>query len=504
MMRVYKSGHGARVLMMLAMTVLAVAATAYGLGALRDWSRALAVGLAASLLLASSWLLAWVLRRNEERLQARALTDSLTNLPNRSLFVDRVDRALSQVDRESGSVAVLLVDLDDFEEINHSMGHEVGDRLLAVVGERLGESVPSSGFAARLCGDEFAILLENVPDKSSAGTAAEQIGEALQAPIEVDGREVLVSASIGVGTADPEQEEEPEDLLRKADVAMHAAKRKGKARHKVFDPGSDTTTSGRSLAEAEIRRALEQGEFRIHYQPLVSLMTGKVRGLEALVRWQHPVYGLMFPEEFVPLAEQTGLIMPIGRWVLREACRQMKLWQEDYPGDPPLMLSVNVSARQFRQPSLSGEILKILKTSGLDPRDLILEITEGVMVHDATAASTLRELKGSGIRLAMDDFGTGYSNLSYVKRLPVGIIKIDRSYVAGLCDDAEDTAIVHATAAFAKALGLGLIAEGIETADQLARLKGLGCELGQGHHFARALPSEEVPAFLHAHLAVQR
>ena len=494
-MRVYRSGHGARVLLMLAMTVLAVAAIAYGLGALEGWGRALAVGLAAGLLLTSSWVLVWVLRQNEERLRARALNDSLTDLPNRSSFVERVDRALTRAAGESHSIAVLLVDLDDFEEFNHTLGHEAGDRLLAAVGERLGES---GGFAARLCGDEFAVLLGDIPDRSSAASAAKRIGEALRAPIEVNGSEVLVSASVGVAV--PEQEDGPEDLLRKADVAMHAAKRKGKARHKVFDPGADTTTSGRSLAEAEMRRAVEEEQFRVHYQPLVALGTGKVRGLEALVRWQHPVYGLMAPEEFVPLAEQTGLIVPIGRWVLREACRQMRLWQEEHLSDPPLMLSVNVSARQFQQANLAEEILRTLESSGLGPHQLILEITEGVMVHDVSAASTLRELKGSGIRFAMDDFGTGYSNLSYVKRLPVNILKIDRSYVSGLGSDAEDTAIVHATAAFAKALGLGLIAEGIESAEQLARLREVGCELGQGHHFAKPLPSEEVSAFLREHL----
>jgi diguanylate cyclase (GGDEF)-like protein len=468
--------------------MLAVAAIAYGLGALEDWGRVVAVGLAAGLLLTSSWVLVWVLRRNEERLRARGLNDSLTDLPNRPSFVDRVDSALTEAARESRSIAVLLVDLDDFEEINHTLGHEAGDRLLAVVGVRLGESVRPAGFVARLCGYEFAILLGDIPEKSSAASAAERIGGALKAPIEVDGSEVSVSASIGVAVADPEQQDGPEDLLRKADVAMHAAKRKGKARHKVFDPGADTTTSGRSLAEAEMRRGVEEGEFRVHYQPLVALGTGRVRGLEALVRWQHPVYGLISPEEFVLLAEQTGLIVPIERWVLREACRQAKIWQEEHPSNPPLMLSVNVSARQFGQPNLAEEVLRTLESCGLDSRHLILEITEGVMVHDVSAASALRELKGSGIRLAMDDFGTAYSNLSYVKRLPVGIIKIDRSYVSGLGNDAEDTAIVHATAAFAKAMGLGLIAEGIETAVQLARLKEVGVRAGAGSPLRETTP----------------
>ncbi len=281
---------------------------------------------------------------------------------------------------------------------------------------------------------------------------------------------------------------------------MHAAKAKSKARHKVFDPDASTTTSGRLLLESEMRWTVKEEEFFVYYQPLVALETGEVRGMEALVRWRHPVYGLVPPGEFIPLAGQTGLIAPLGRWVLREACRQARLWHKEKPSSPPLMLGVNVSACQFRHPNLVEEIFRTLKSTGLDPAHLRLEITESVMVHDVSVAAALQKLKGSGIGLAMDDFGTGYSNLSYLKRLPIDALKIDRSYVSGLGGDAEDTAIVHATVAFARALGLDVTAEGIENDQQLARLKELGCELGQGYYFARPLPGDEVAEFLYAPL----
>jgi len=496
-MHVYRSGRSTWVLVVFAATVLVVAAAFYALGALGDWRGSLLVALAAGVLVASFWVLSRHTRQGEEGPPQGQPRDSLTGLPNRSSFMDRAGRALDRAAKESRSVAVLVVDLDDFEEVNHGLGHEAGDRLLVVVGERLAASARPTGSAARLCGDEFAVLLEDVPDANSAISATERIEEALKAPVELNGSEVVVSASVGLVVAGPEREGGPEDLLRRADVAMHAAKREGKARHKVFDP-SASTTSGRSLMEAELRRAVEEEEFLVHYQPLVALETGEVRGLEALVRWRHPVYGLVPPDEFVPLAEQTGLIVPIGRWVLQESCRRMRLWQDEHPSDPALTLSVNVSARQFRQPNLAEEVLQALEKNALDPHHLQLEITEGVMVHHESAA-VLQELEGLGVRVAMDDFGTGYSNLSYVKRLPVTALKIDRSYVSGLGRNAEDTAIVHATVAFAKALDLSLTAEGIENAEQLSRLIEAGCEHGQGYHFAKPLPDAQVSAFLAAH-----
>lgn len=498
-MRKFESGRQTRIGVVLAAAILVTLAAFYGAGGLVGWWTALTAVLVVSLFLTTLWMFVRMRRQREGHLRYHALYDSLTNLPNRSLFVDYTERALLRAARKSGLVAVLLVDLDNFEEINHSLGHEAGDRLLATVGERLEALVGSKDTVARLCGDEFAILLEEVPDKSSTVSVAKRIGETLRAPIGLDSGEVLVSASVGAAIGGSVQDS-PEGLLRNADVAMHEAKRKGKARHKIFDPGADTTTSGRLLVESELRRAIEEGQLLVYYQPLVALETGKVSGVEALVRWQHPTYGLIPPGEFVPLAEQTGLITSIGRWVLEEACRQVRIWQREHPSDPPLVLSVNVSACQFRHPNLVEEIFRTLGSTGLDPAHLRLEITESVMVHDVSAAAALQKLKEAGIGLAMDDFGTGYSNLRYLKRLPIDALKIDRSYVSGLGSDAEDTAIVHATVAFARALGLDVTAEGIENDEQLARLRELGCELGQGYHFAKPLPGDKVAEFLYASL----
>jgi diguanylate cyclase (GGDEF)-like protein len=409
--------------------------------------------------------------------------------------MDRAEQAILQAARRSSSIAVLLVDVDDFEEINCSLGHEAGDQLLAIVSERLKASVGPEGTVARLGCDEFPILLDYVPNENAAVSAAERIQKALEAPLRLDGTEVLISVSVGISIGSSEQDE-PEGLLREAYVAMRVAKKKGKARHKMFDRDGNTTTSKRSLAESEMRRAIKEEEFQVYYQPQVALDSEKICGVEALMRWQHPVYGMIPPNDFIPLAEQTGLITHLGRWILREACRQVRLWQEERPSDPPLMLSVNVSACQFRQPNLAKEILRTLEETGLKPGHLKLEITESVMMHDVPTIGTLQELKGAGSELVMDDFGTGYSNLSYLKRLPIDSLKIDRSYISGLGSDAGDTAIVHATIAFARALGLNITAEGIQNTQQLAELKELGCELGQGYHFAKPLPKDEVAQLL--------
>lgn len=284
---------------------------------------------------------------------------------------------------------------------------------------------------------------------------------------------------------------------------MQGAKKKGKGRYVMFNLDADTTTGGSLVQEAEMRRAINEKEFRVYYQPLVSLETGRIRGFEALVRWQHSLYGLIPSSEFIPLAEQTELIVLIGRWVLTEACHQVRLWQREHRSDPALTLSVNISACQFQQPNLIKEITYTLKDTGLPPQDLRLEITESVMMHNASAMVALQELKDMGVGLAMDDFGTGYSSLSYLKRFPVDTLKIDRSYVDGLGSDAGDTAIVHATIAFAKSLSLNIIAEGIENARQLILLRGLGCKLGQGYHFAKPLPSDKARELLASGLLQQ-
>ena len=490
-MRKFGGTRGIRIAAMLTAAVLLALAAFSGAGGWFAYLSALAAGLLLGLLLPY----ARMRRRVEKQLRHRALHDPLTGLPNRALFAERAEDALLRTVRNPGSVAVLVVDLDDFEEINHGLGYEAGDQLLARVGERLGARVRLGGTVARLGGDEFAVLLEDVPDKNAAISAAKGIEEALGKPVELEGRGISISASIGIAVGGSDRDGFGA-LLRNADVAMHEAKRKGKACLKMFDPGAGTTTSGRLLVESEMRRAVEEGEFRVYYQPLVTLNSGKISGLEALVRWQHPVYGLIPPGEFVPLAEQTGLISSIGRWVLREACLQARLLQTEYPGDPPLTIAVNVSACQLLQPTLVEETVRILSETGLDPRHLKLEITESVMMQHASVAAALREFENSGIELAMDDFGTGYSNFSRLKHLPIRFLKIDRSYVSGLGTQAEDTAIVHATLAFAQALSLKVIAEGIENAEQASRLRELGCETGQGYHFAKPLTGEGVSQLL--------
>ena len=432
---------------------------------------------------------------------AGALHDPLTGLPTRPLFVERVEEALERSTGGLGSAAILFIDLDDFEEVNQGLGYEAGDRLLSGVAERLRSAAGGISDVARLGGDQFIVLVGDVPDVTSALAAAEKIGRSLGIPFLLGESEVFASASIGVATSGGPGRSTPESLLREANVALQEAKKKGKARCRVFDPGAESSTGGRLILESEVRRAIKEEEFRVYYQPLVSLRTGSIAGMEALVRWQHPLYGLLPPAEFIPLAEQTGLITHIGRWVLEEACGQVRRWQDEHAGEPALTLNVNVSAVQFRQPSLVQEVARTLERCDFAARDLKLEITESIMMHDASSVTALRELKAMGIKIAMDDFGTGYSSLSYLKRFPVDTLKIDRSYVEGLGSDAGDTAIVHATIAFARSLNLDVTAEGIERADQLIRLRDLGCELGQGYHFAKPLPGEEAAQLLASSLA---
>ena len=434
------------------------------------------------------------LRRSEELFRHQALHDSLTKLPNRPLFMDRLKHALDRVDRSTDEIAVLFVDLDNFKLVNDSLGHKEGDRLLVSVARRLRECLRPGDTLARFGGDEFVILLEDVAGVDEATEVAERLAGRLQAPVMLRGQEVFVKASIGIVSSSPDgRHTDPEDLLSNADVAMYEAKKKGKAVYQVFHPDMGSRAAEHLQLAAEMNRAIERGEFRVHYQPLVELETGRTSEVEALVRWEHPERGLLPPGEFLPLAEETGLILPIGRFVLREACREARELQRRYPSEPPLMLGVNLSARQFRQPDLIGEISETLEETGLDPRTLKLEITESVAVDDVeSTVATLRELKEMGVVLAIDDFGTGYSSLAYIKRFPIDVLKIARPFVDGLGVDPEDTALVRATIAFAKALKLAVTGEGIETAEQLVQLRALGCDTGQGYYFAKPLPGEAV------------
>ena len=446
----------------------------------------------------------------EEQLAHQAFHDPLTGLPNRTLFMERLGHALVRSRRGPGSVAVLFLDLDNFKVINDSLGHKVGDQLLIMVSQRLRGCVRPEDTVARLGGDEFTIMVEDIESLGDASLVAERIEEQLRAPFvlggrdslrtsSLSGRELFVSTSIGIAMQSLAHEH-PDDLLRNADIAMYEAKGRGRARYTVFEPKMKARASEHLRVETELRRAIEREEFRVYYQPIVDLRTGRIAGVEALLRWQHPDRGLVPPLEFIPLAEETGLIVPIGQLVLEEACRQVCKWRDLYPGKPgeePLTVSVNLSVRQFGHPGLIEDIARVLRETGLDPRHLKLEITESIGAEDSgDAVATLNRLREMGIGLALDDFGTGYSALSYLKRFPITNLKLDRSFVAGLGQDAEDTAIVHAVIAFAKALGLSVTAEGIETVEQLADLQSLSCEQGQGYYFSKPLPSEAMDALL--------
>ncbi|MDP9479994.1 MAG: EAL domain-containing protein, partial [Actinomycetota bacterium] len=437
----------------------------------------------------------------EERLEHQAFHDPLTGLPNRALFVDRLRRAMAQAARREsdgeGTVAVLFVDLDNFKLVNDSLGHEVGDELLVAVAERLLPCLRSSDTAARLGGDEFVMLLEDVADEDEAAAIAGRLADAFEAPLSVGGRELFVSLSIGMACG-ASSREGPEALLRAADAAMYRAKEKGKARLEVSAPIADALPSKRLDLYTDLRGATERGEFELFYQPKVLIGDGSVARLEALLRWRHPTRGLLEPSDFVPLAEETGLIAPIGRWVLEEACRRAKEWQERCPSDPPLEVCVNVSASQFRQPQLVEEVARALRYGGLDPASLVLEVTESGLVvrDDEPDAGILGELKELGVKLYIDDFGTGYSSLSYLKRLPVDSLKLDGSFVSGLGADPHDEAIVASVVSLAHALGMRVVAEGVETAEQLACLAKLGCDFAQGHHLSPPLPREAVGPLL--------
>ena len=437
-------------------------------------------------------------RELEERLAHQALHDGLTNLPNRTLLLDRLGHALARARRRGEKVAVLFLDLDNFKYVNDSLGHRAGDKLIVGVATRLQSCLRPGDTAARLGGDEFVVLLEDVRDARDAGLVARRIAEALRTPFVVDGHELFVSTSVGVamdGTDDG-----PGDLLKNADLAMYRAKEEGKDGHAVFEPGMSVRAQERLGVEGALRRALEGGgeDFAVHYQPKVSLATGGIVGFEALVRWEHPQRGLVAPAEFIPVAEETGLISPLGKWVLREACRQAHEWHELYPADdPPLTMSVNLSARQFRQADLVGTVAEILGEAGLDPESLILEITESTVMEDAQAnAETLRELKALGVRIAIDDFGTGYSSLAYLKRFPVDFLKIDRSFVDGLGEDADDEGIVSSVVNLARTLNLRAVAEGVETEEQRSRLRSMNCELAQGFYFSEPSTAQDASALL--------
>lgn len=426
----------------------------------------------------------------------RAFHDSLTGLPNRTLFLDRLQQALYRSSRDGDLRAVLFMDLDYFKIINDSLGHKAGDELLMVVAERLQACLRPCDTAARFGGDEFVVLLDGVAGVDDAIRVAERIVQALEKSIVLGEQQVFVSTSVGISLSG-DRGYHPDTMLRNADMAMYEAKKEGKGRNKVFDPGMFVQALRRLELESDLRRAIEQEELRLYYQPKVLLDTGSITGMEALVRWEHPDRGLIRPGEFIPLAEETGLIVPLGRWVLRETCRRAREWGAQYPAALPLVMSVNISARQFQEPGLVLDITDILRETGLEPGHLQLEITESVVMEDTEyAAGLLRELKGLGVKLALDDFGTGYSSLALLRRFPLDDLKIDKEFVDGLVQNEQDVVIVQLVIDLAHALGMHVIAEGVETAEQLVRLREMGCDQAQGYYFWKSLPGEETAALL--------
>ena len=434
-------------------------------------------------------------KRNEAALAHQALHDSLTGLPNRSLMIDRLDQALARCRRRQSRCAVMLLDLDHFKVVNESRGHSFGDRLLVAVSQRLREVVRPTDTVARFGGDEFVLLCEDVVSEWEASIIGQRVSAALEEPFVSEGHEHFLTASFGIVLVDPASG--PDAILRDADSAMYQAKQLGRARTAFFDESFTARAAARAETETGLRRAVDRGEFSLVYQPMIVLDEGRIVGSEALIRWEHPDRGTVPPGSFIPLAEETGLIVPIGAWVLSEACRQSRRWRDANGGRAPLGMSVNLSARQLLMPDFLDFVAETLAENAMDPATLHLEITETVLMGDAEFyVQTLTALKALGVRLAIDDFGTGYSSLSYLRRFPIDKIKVDQSFVSGPSADGQQWPIVSAIIGMAQALGRVVLAEGIETAEQLATLRGLGCQFGQGYYFARPMPANQFAELL--------
>ncbi len=430
-------------------------------------------------------------KRAEEQLQHEAFHDVLTGLPNRAMFMDHLGLAIARAERNAEQkFAVLYLDLDRFKIINDSLGHVIGDQLLVEVAERLGRCVRAGDTVARFGGDEFVLLVEDIKEESEAVEVAERVKSVLSAPFELSGREVFTTVSVGIASIWTSYHQ-ADALVRDADAAMYRAKSLGKNRHEIYDSAMHAQVNDRLEMETLLRLAVERKEFSVYYQPIVGLDTFKLRGFEALVRWKHPEKGFISPSDFIPLAEETGLIVDIGDMVLVESCRQMERWQKIFPSEPPLFVSVNLSGKQFIQSDLIQRIERIIETTRIDPEGLKLEITESAVMEDVESATEmLRKLRALGVKLSIDDFGTGYSSLSYLHKFPIDTLKIDRSFVMRMSEDAENLEIVNTIVTLAQNLGMNVIAEGVETNEQLSALRKLGCEFGQGYFFSKPVDSD--------------
>jgi diguanylate cyclase (GGDEF)-like protein/PAS domain S-box-containing protein len=439
-------------------------------------------------------------KKTEEQLIQNAFYDTLTELPNRALFMDRLQMAFVHNNRNKGQFfAVLFLDLDRFKNINDSFGHLVGDELLVLVAKRLRSHIRPEDTIARFGGDEFVVLLGNIKEVTDATRIAERIHNALSEPFHLMHHELFITITIGIAVRTPEYQQ-PEEILRDADTAMYHAKLRGKSCYLVFDKSMHVNALDRLELEIDLRHAIERKEFVLYYQPIISLENRSIIGFEALVRWYHPQRGLLLPMEFIPLSEETGLIVPLSLWIIREACRQMSKWQKQIPSDPPLVVSINISSKHFKHADFVNQMKDILDETKLTPQHLALEITETVMMDNTDDMIVLlSQLKDLGIKIHIDDFGTGYSSLSYLQRFPINTLKIDRSFIWRLSGNGKDTEIVQSIISMAHNMKMQVIAEGVELAENLKTLENLQCEYAQGYFFSHPLNTNDAEVLLAQH-----